>query len=108
MAGSYSVEGIIMKHYLVIGGTGMLQSAVLDWNQEGHKVTVVARTEDKLRRLSKYAAHPELLGTVQADYHQLESFQKQLENIPKPDIIVSWIHRSGNNAIQSLCNLYGE
>ncbi|MCM3226195.1 Rossmann-fold NAD(P)-binding domain-containing protein [Terribacillus saccharophilus] len=97
-----------MKHYLVIGGTGMLQAAVLGWNQEGHEVTVVARTEEKLRRLSESAAHPELLRTIQADYHQLENFQKQLETIPKPDIIVSWIHRSGNNAIQALCNLYGE
>jgi hypothetical protein len=101
------VKEIIMKHYLVIGGTGMLQAAVLDWNQEGHKVTVVARTEEKLRRLSKCAAYPELLRTVQADYHQLESFQKKLEDMPAPDIIVSWIHRSGNNAIQALSSIYG-
>ncbi|PAE16191.1 hypothetical protein CHH91_11225 [Virgibacillus sp. 7505] len=96
-----------MKHYLVIGGTGMLQAAVLDWNQEGHMVTVIARTEKKLRRLAECAAHSERLRTIQADYHQLESFQKKLEDVPPPDIIVSWIHHSGNSAIQALCNTYG-
>lgn len=85
----------------------MLQAAVLDWNQEGHKVTVVARTAEKLRHLSKCAAHPERLRTIQADYHQLESFQKKLEDLPPPDTIVSWIHRSGNSAIQALCDTYG-
>lgn len=96
-----------MKHYLVIGGTGMLQAAVLAWNSEGHEVTVVARTAEKLQELSKLAACPERLRTIQADYHQLEGFQKKLEDIPAPDIIVSWIHRSGNNATEALCRLYG-
>lgn len=95
-------------HYLVVGGTGMLQKAVLAWNSEGHEVTVVARTAKKLQRLSKDAVNPERLRTIQADYHELESFQKQLENIPAPDVIISWIHRSGHNAIQALCSLYDE
>ncbi|MFP7478232.1 hypothetical protein [Terribacillus saccharophilus] len=97
-----------MTRYLVIGGTGMLQGAVLSWNSEGHEVIVVARSAEKLQRLSKDAVNPERLRTIQADYHELESFQIQLKDLPVPDVIVSWIHRSGNNAIQALCSLYGD
>ncbi|MFP7171294.1 hypothetical protein [Terribacillus sp. 7520-G] len=97
-----------MTHYLVIGGTGMLQAAVLDWNEEGHEVTVVARTSESLLRLSRQAAHPEHLHTIQADYLQPASFQNELKKIPSPDIIIGWIHNSGNEATQAMCDLYGE
>ena len=96
-----------MTHYLVIGGTGMLQKAVLGWNEDKHEVTVIARTKGSLQRLAEQAAYPEHFQTIQGDYHQLESFRKQLKDIPTPDIIVSWVHSSGKHAIQALCNFYG-
>ncbi|SDD33832.1 hypothetical protein SAMN05421663_10995 [Terribacillus halophilus] len=96
-----------MTHYLVIGGTGMLQAAVLNWIEEGHEVTVVARTKESLLRLSKRAEQPDRLHTIQADYLQLPSFQNQLKHLSAPDIIISWIHSSGNDAVQAMCDLYG-
>ncbi|SNZ16161.1 hypothetical protein SAMN05421503_2874 [Terribacillus aidingensis] len=95
-----------MSHFLVIGGTGMLADAVLDWNRKGHTVTVVARTKEKLKRLVCRAASPQNLHIVQSDYLQLEHFTNQLAQLSAPDVIVSWIHRSGNDAVQWLCNHY--
>ncbi|MFS0562128.1 hypothetical protein AB1K91_15430 [Terribacillus sp. 179-K 1B1 HS] len=96
-----------MAHLLVIGGTGMLQAAVLNWNEEGHEVTMIARTKESLLRVVKRAVHPDCIHMIQTDYHQLDSFQNQLENLSAPDIIVSWIHSSGKEAIQAMCDLYG-
>jgi short-subunit dehydrogenase len=93
-----------MSHFLVIGGTGMLADAVLAWNQQGHTVTVVARTEEKLKRLVSRATFPEQLHIVQSDYLQFEKFTNQLAQLSIPDVIVSWIHRSGNDTVQWLCN----
>ncbi|QXE02459.1 hypothetical protein [Terribacillus sp. DMT04] len=95
-----------MSHFLVIVGTGMLEDAVLTWNQQGHTVTVVARKKEKLKRLVSRADFPKRLHIVQSDYLQLEKFKNQLAQLSAPDVIVSWIHRSGNDAIQWLCNHY--
>jgi hypothetical protein len=95
-----------MSHFLVIGGTGMLADAVLAWNQQGHTVTVVARTKEKLKWLVSRADFPKRLHIVQSDYLQLENFKHQLVQLSAPDVIVSWIHRSGNEAVQWLCNHY--
>jgi hypothetical protein len=95
-----------MSHFLVIGGTGMLADAVLAWNQKGHTITVVARTKEKLKCLVSRAAFPEQLHIVQSDYLQIGSFMNQLAQLSTPDVIVSWIHRSGNDAVQWLCNQY--
>ncbi|MFP7494345.1 hypothetical protein SFC66_11205 [Terribacillus saccharophilus] len=97
-----------MKHYLVIGGTGMLQAAVHAWNLEDNKVTVVARTKEKLQRLSASAVHPDRIQIIQADYQKPASFQAQLEKLPVPDVIVSWMHKSGNDAMQNMCSFYSE
>ncbi len=85
------------KHVLVIGGSGMLKNASLQFATEGANVSVIGRNHTKLQSMANLSGNSN--GTVIpvcVDYsskneliHQLQSIQQKTGPI---DLIAAWIH----------------
>lgn len=87
-----------MSHALVVGGTGMLKGVSLALAQQGHQVSVLARSRlDALVDESNGAIEP-----LQADYCDMNLLNDVLEQSVQQrgrfDLVVVWIHSTAPQA----------
>ncbi len=91
-------------HALVVGGTGMLKSVVLDLLQKGYVVTVIARHQVSLETLinevGAYADHIHPVALDYANHNQLAlALDAAMAEFGPIVLTVAWIYSS---ALQSL------
>ncbi|MFJ7917225.1 MULTISPECIES: hypothetical protein [unclassified Lysinibacillus] len=67
-----------MKHWLVIGGTGMLKDVSLWLIQQGNHVTVIGRQQKKMQSLINEANYSSKLSPLIVDYTNYNSFKTAL------------------------------
>ncbi|QQP10958.1 short-chain dehydrogenase [Lysinibacillus agricola] len=95
-----------MKHWLVIGGTGMLKDVSLWLIKQGNHVTVIGRQQIKMQRLINEAKDASKLTPLIADYTNYNSFKSALIESQQTngsfDCIIVWIHGSDKRIWESL------
>lgn len=95
-----------MKHWLVIGGTGMLKDVSVWLIQEGNHVTVIGRQQKKMQKLIDEAKNTSNLTPLLVDYTNYNSFKTALiesqETHGSFDYIVAWIHGSDTRVWESV------
>ncbi|MFJ6211025.1 short-chain dehydrogenase [Lysinibacillus sp. NPDC092081] len=95
-----------MKHWLVIGGTGMLKEVSVWLIQGGNHVTVIGRQQNKMQRLINEAKNASNLTPLLVDYTNYNSFKTALIESQQTngsfDCIISWIHGSDKKVWESL------
>lgn len=95
-----------MKHWLVIGGTGMLKDVVVWLIQQGNHVTVIGRQQKKMQNLIKETKNASKLTPILVDYTNYNSFKTALiesqESNRSFDCIIAWIHGSDTRVWESL------
>ncbi|MFD0618940.1 hypothetical protein ACFQZR_15865 [Paenibacillus sp. GCM10027629] len=65
-----------MEHILIVGGTGVLAGVTRWLNGREHKLSIIARDQDKLRQISSGCTFPDDNHLISLDYgnsHQLRS-----------------------------------
>lgn len=85
------------KDILVIGGSGMLKKACLEYTQEGNRVFVIARKKSKKLALLKreFMRFSAYLFAMESDYNDSPTFRETLVSIPfSLHLVISWIHSS--------------
>ncbi|MBH5316857.1 SDR family NAD(P)-dependent oxidoreductase [Paenibacillus sp. GSMTC-2017] len=97
-----------MKHILVVGGTGMLADAVCELNNQGNKVTVIARGESKLEHLHSRCNNPDQFNSISLDYENYEQLQHVLQNdankFGQIDCVIAWIQSNESKALGIIMN----
>ncbi|MFJ8088931.1 short-chain dehydrogenase [Lysinibacillus sp. NPDC095746] len=95
-----------MKHWLVIGGTGMLKGVSLWLIQEDNHVTVIGRQQKKMQSLINEANYSLKLSPLIVDYTNYNSFRTALiesqETLGSFDCVIAWIHGSDIRVWESL------
>ncbi|MFJ3387424.1 short-chain dehydrogenase [Lysinibacillus sp. NPDC086135] len=95
-----------MKHWLVIGGTGMLKDVSLWLIQQGNHVTVIGRQQKKMQSLINEANYSSKLSPLIVDYTNYNSFKTALmgsqETHGSFDCVIAWIHGSDTRVWESL------
>jgi hypothetical protein len=95
-----------MKHWLVIGGTGMLKDVSVWLIQEGHHVTVIGRQQNKMQKLINEANDASKLTPKFVDYTNYNMFRSLLIESQQTngsfDCIIAWIHGSEKRVWESL------
>ncbi|WP_241535884.1 short-chain dehydrogenase [Indiicoccus explosivorum] len=99
----------MVKHALVIGGSGMLAGTVLWLADEGARVSVVARNEEKMQRMLARSVNTERIMPVYADYTndpELEAaLTEQIRKYGPPGLVVAWVHSNAPEALPSVIRL---
>jgi NAD(P)-dependent dehydrogenase (short-subunit alcohol dehydrogenase family) len=93
----------------VIGGTGMLEGVCHWLAEEGYDVYVVHRKLEKFSAMQERSTRPEQLFSLSVDYHDTPSLQEKVREAIRqhgtcPDLIISWIHNSAPNALETILN----
>lgn len=88
------VSIVILKHALVIGGTGMLADVSLWLAETGYQVSVIGRTIEKHRKLVEKTMKPEVITSIAVDYSNYllleEQVRKTIEKNGPISLFVSW------------------
>lgn len=77
-------------HALVVGGTGMLQGVSLHLTGAYETVTVIARSERRLRALEVVA--PGVIHGCAVDYRDTDALRDAIRGRRPLDLAVCWIH----------------
>ncbi|MGE7910356.1 short-chain dehydrogenase [Lysinibacillus xylanilyticus] len=95
-----------MKHWLVMGGTGMLKDVSVWLINEGNHVTVIGRQQKKMQNLINEAKNASKLTPLLVDYTNYNNLKKALiksqETQGSFDCIIAWIHGSDTRIWESL------
>lgn len=91
------------RHDLIVGGTGMLSSLCLELAGRGDAVSVVARQQNRLRRLERQSAdRTGRIHGLEVDYREDDAFYAALvdaQRVRGPfDLAVCWIHAAAPSA----------
>ena len=93
----------MMSHDLVVGGTRMLRGVSLYLVTQGNTVSVIARSQNRLKSLAEKA--DSLKGTIhpiQIDYREGEhlrvKLKKAVDLFGSISLVVSWIHSAAPEA----------
>ncbi|GAB2718524.1 short-chain dehydrogenase [Paenibacillus thermoaerophilus] len=90
-----------MKQALVVGGSGMLAKTSLWLAENGYKVSVIGRNQEKLDKLCQQNGR---IVPVSVDYRDDDALSKKLERIIRSgaiEMVVAWIHNDvAPNALQ--------
>ncbi len=78
------------RHALVVGGTGMLQGVTLHLTETFERVTVIARSERRLRALEDVA--PGVIHGCALDYTDTDALRNAVDALRPLDLAVCWIH----------------
>lgn len=93
----------MLKHALVIGGTGMLSDVTLWLTNSGFHVSVMGRNPDRMDQLINQASDPSSITPVFADYRNQEELRKKVQRIVEKNgaiqLLVAWIHSYAKNAL---------
>jgi len=84
------------KRALVVGGTGMMQGVSLHLTQTFESVTVIARSERRLKALEDVA--PGVLHGVALDYGDTAALRETVSSLAPLDLAVCWIHSAAPEA----------
>ncbi|WP_152655656.1 short-chain dehydrogenase [Oceanobacillus sp. CFH 90083] len=95
-------------HTLVIGGTGMLSAASLWLADRSGKVSIIARNQGKMERLTAKADSTAPITPLLVDYKDSIALKDKIrpcirKNGPV-DLVVAWIHSNSNNALDSIAH----
>ena len=95
---------IILKHALVIEGTGMLAQASVWLSENGYHVSVIGRNAEKMQVLLD--ENPTRMTPVLVDYTNRVELMEQLHRIQNENgpiqLVVAWIHSTGQHVIPCL------
>lgn len=102
------MKGDGLSRLLIIGGTGMLREATEYYIAKNHHVTVHGRDERRLNYFTEtYPDKP--ISLVAQDYHEKDKFIAAIRDDRarhgEYDIVISWIHGSGEDALLSLIDM---
>lgn len=100
-----SKEHQIRLHAVVIGGTGMLRRVSLYLAEQGHIVSVIARSRERLESLVRAASpFPGNVNPLALDYRENERLVKELrgavERYGPVELAVCWIHSVAPDALR--------
>ncbi|GIO23740.1 short-chain dehydrogenase [Oceanobacillus sp. J11TS1] len=95
-------------HALVVGGTGMLSGVSLWLAGEATKVSVIARSQGKMKELLVKAHQDACIIPLLVDYKDSTALKEKIracisQNGPI-DLVVAWIHSDGKNALDIISN----
>ncbi|WP_404456074.1 short-chain dehydrogenase [Virgibacillus necropolis] len=94
------------KYALVIGGTGMLAQVCHALVNDYYYVSVIGRSTIRQQQLKDSSNEPDKFHGIEVDYHDDGRFRQQLQKafqaFGTPDLVVSWIHGSAPQALDSL------
>lgn len=83
------------KHVLVIGGTGMLKTAVLELAGQNNLVSVVARDKSRLQQLK--AQNSNLINPISVHYGEttafIEAIKQAIEQFGSISTVIVWMHQ---------------
>ncbi|MGG0655278.1 SDR family NAD(P)-dependent oxidoreductase [Rummeliibacillus pycnus] len=95
-----------MKHALVIGGTGMLSGVSLWLNEQGYKVSIIARNKEKMQLLINQALEPTKIIPNYVDYTDTHILANCLDTLIQKhgpvDMVVAWIHSKAKSTLPTL------
>lgn len=96
--------GNVMKHALVIGGTGMLSGVSLWLLAQGYHVSVIARDADRMKNLIEKTNLKGNITPILVDYKRNEELQEKvqatIEQNGSIDMVVAWIHSTAPEALE--------
>ncbi|WP_051004466.1 hypothetical protein [Paenibacillus sp. OSY-SE] len=72
-----------MDNILVVGGTGMLSKATQWLNARGSRLTIIARNEEKLGKVSECCEYPENNTIISLDYQDSDKLQNSIQEEQK-------------------------
>ena len=86
-----------MTHALIIGGTGMLKDVTLYLLNQFDKVSVIARSSDKFKKLQQDAGNlSKNINKLQLDYCNYNDLTplliKSIKDFGEINLVVSWVH----------------
>ncbi len=86
-----------MTHALIIGGTGMLRDVTLYLLNKFDKVSVIARSSDKFKKLEEDAGNlSKSINKLQLDYSNYNDLTalliKSIKDFGEITLVVSWVH----------------
>lgn len=92
-----------MKHALVIGGTGMLSGATHWLVRQNYRVSVVARNQNRMKKLIDQSENPSAITPVFVDYCNETDLHREINRIIHENgeikLVVAWIHSIGKNTL---------
>jgi hypothetical protein len=91
----------IMKHALVVGGSGMLAKTSLWLAANGYLTSVLGRDEKKLNKLVKSNSN---ISPISVDYNKEDIFREEIKrsitNNGPYELVIAWIHRNEEEIIR--------
>lgn len=89
-------------HILVVGGSGMLKEACLTLAQNGHIVSVIGRSMNKLEELKHIEPSIHIFNLISLDYTDSELLKSKLAQTIKEwgpiECAICWIHSTAPQA----------
>lgn len=87
----------MLKHVLIIGGTGMLKGAVISLLDEYDIISVLSRNDEKFNNLKTEAGNrAKKLNRIKCDYTDYQELTAQLikaiGELNEISLVISWIH----------------
>lgn len=89
------------KKALIIGGTGILQKAVLHILAQGYDVTLIARDPRKATAL-KTKTSTASIDFVAVDYHDTQTLMDAVKQNGPFDKVICWMHSSAAKSFEAL------
>jgi len=94
-----ALKACVMKHILVVGGTGMLRIAREYFMESGYTVTLLARNRNKLNTIkATYPGASDRIFIISQDYREADKAFNQVKKSvhlnDKIDLALLWIHKS--------------
>lgn len=90
----------MMRHILIVGGTGMLKGTTAHFIEQGDIVSVMARNEDRLDSFKEeYPKKRGRIWPIAQDYRDSENALKKVQQAARAylriDMAILWIHDTG-------------
>ncbi len=86
-----------MTKILAVGATGMLWEASATWHEQGHAVTLLARSRSRVASKLEQLIRQPPPDFIEVDYHDLEGLADALGT--PHECVVAWIHGSAPDAL---------
>ncbi|WP_026286073.1 hypothetical protein [Salsuginibacillus kocurii] len=96
-----------MAHVLVIGGSGMLANTSRWLLEQGHQVSVVGRSEEKIRAIAEEKELAHLLYPIVVNYRNHKEFQEKVTAVAHQlglaEKVIAWVHQPEEAVIDIVC-----
>lgn len=95
-----------MKHVLVVGGTGMLADVVSWYANQSNYVSVIAREEEKVKRIKHSTKQQKHIYPIYVNYRQIEKLEEQLKTailmLGLIQQVVAWVRSDAKETLKSI------